>query len=254
MTNPLLDFNGLPHFDTIAPEHIAPAMDVLLQQASQALEQVTADDFPADWQQLAVVLDVATEKLSCAWGAIGHLHAVVDTPELRAAYTEALPRVTEFWTRLGADERLYAKYKAMDPALLNTEQRQAHHNAMRNFLLSGAELQGAAKERFATIQERQAELSQKFGEHVLDATDHWSLVVSTEALAGVPDDVLQATRAAAQADGLEGHKLNLKMPCYLPLMQFAHSASLREQVYRAYVTRASDQAPHPQQDLSLIHI
>ena len=103
---------------------------------------------------------------------VGHLNAVADTPELRAAYNEALPKVTDFWTRLGSDERLYAKYKAIDAARRsNAEQRQAHKNAMRDFVLGGAELQGAAKERFAAIQERQAELSQKFSENALDATD-----------------------------------------------------------------------------------
>ena len=247
-TNPLLDFSDLPHFDAIRPEHISPALDVLLADANQALETVTAANFPAQWSDMARVLDVATERLGRAWGVVGHLHAVADSPELRAAYTEALPRVTEFWTRLGANEHLYAKYKAMDPATLQTEQRQAHHNAVRNFVLSGAELTGAAKERFAAIQERQAELSQQFSEHVLDATDQWHCIVSSDELAGVPDDVLTATREAAQADGVEGHKLSLKMPCYLPIMQFAHSSALRETLYRAYTTRASDQAQSAQRD------
>jgi oligopeptidase A len=167
---------------------------------------------------------------------------VADTPELRAAYNEALPRVTEFWTRLGADERLYAKYKAIDPATLNAEQRQAHSNALRNFVLGGAELTGAAKERYAAIQERQAELSQKFSEHTLDATDAWAYYASAGELEGVPADVQEATRAAAEAEGKSGHKLTLKMPCYLPVMQFARSSELRHKLYRAYVTRASDQA------------
>ena len=240
--NPLLDFTDHPLFDAIRPEHIAPALDPLLADANLALEKVTAADFPADWQAIASVLDVATEKLSRAWGAVSHLHSVADTPELRAAYTEALPRVTEFWTRLGADERLYAKYKAVPLSSLNAEQQRAHTLAMRNFVLSGAELEGAAKERFAAIQERHAEVSQKFSENVLDATDQWSLVVNADELAGVPDDVLQATRAAADKDGVAGHKLNLKMPCYLPVMQFAHSSALREKLYRAYATRASDQS------------
>ena len=117
--NPLLDFTDHPLFDAIRPEHIAPALEPLLADANQALEKVTAADFPADWQAIASVLDVATEKLSRAWGAISHLHSVADTPELRAAYTEALPRVTEFWTRLGSDERLYAKYKAISFSSLN---------------------------------------------------------------------------------------------------------------------------------------
>jgi len=260
LNNPLLDFSNHPLFDAIKPEHIAPALDQLLPAADAALEQVTAAEFPAEWKAIAAVLDVATEKLSRAWGAVSHLHSVADTPELRGAYTEALPRVTEFYTRLGADERLYAKYKAIPLASLNAEQRQAHINAMRNFVLSGAELVGAAKERFAHIQERMADVGQKFSENVLDATDQWSLLVTADELAGVPDDVQQATRAAAESDAAQQsaqpatdaktnlshaaplHKLSLKMPCYLPIMQFAHSSALREKLYRAYATRASDQS------------
>ena len=246
MTNPLLAITDLPAFDRIAPEHVAPAVDALLADAEQALETVTAPDFPADWTAISRVLDVSTDRFGRAWGAVSHLNSVADTPALRAAYNEALPRVTEFWTRLGADERLYAKYKAIDPATLNTEQRQAHHNAVRNFVLSGAELTGVAKERFARIQERMAELSQKFSENALDATDAFAYYASAEELEGVPDDVQQTAAAAAQADGKPGFKLTLKMPCYLPVMQFAHSSALRQTMYRAYVTRASEQAPQDQ--------
>ena len=123
MTNPLLQTTGLPLFDRIAPEHVAPAMDALLADAEKALEAVTAPDFPADWKAIALTLDVATERLGLAWGAVSHLNSVADTPELRAAYNAALPRVTEFWTRLGSDERLYAKYKAIDAEQLNAEQK-----------------------------------------------------------------------------------------------------------------------------------
>jgi oligopeptidase A len=242
MNNPLLDFADLPAFDRIRPEHVAPAIDTLLQASEAALERVTAADFPADWTAIARELDVATEQLGRAWGTISHLNSVADTPELRAAYNEALPRVTEFWTRLGSDERLYAKYKAISPATLNAEQRQAQTNALRNFVLGGAELTGPAKERYAAIQERQAELSQKFSEHTLDATDAWACYASAAELEGLPADVLEATRAAAEAEGKAGHKLTLKMPCYLPVMQFVKSSELRHKLYRAYVTRASDQA------------
>jgi oligopeptidase A len=241
MRNPLLDFNDLPLFDQIRPEHVAPAIDELLAQSDAALETVVAPQFPADWKALAQTLDCSTEKLSRAWGAVSHLNSVADTPELRAAYNEALPKVTEFWTRLGSDERLYAKYKAIDAAKLSAEQQQAHRNAVRNFVLGGAELQGAAKERFAQIQERQAELSQKFSENALDATDAFAYYATLDELAGVPDDVVQAARAAAQAEEKDGYKLTLKMPSYLPVMQFAHSSALRERMYRAHVTRASDQ-------------
>ncbi len=242
-SNPLLDFSNLPLFDRIQPEHVGPAVDVLLAQADTALAQVTAPAFPARWTDIAAVLDIATENLSRAWGAVSHLNGVADTPELRAAYNDALPKVTEFWTRLGADERLYAKYKAIDVAALNTEQRQAHKNAVRNFVLSGAELVGAAKERFAAIQERQAELSQKFSENALDATDAYAYYATKDELAGVPADVCENAREQAVAEGKAGYKLTLKMPSYLPVMQFADSTALRETLYKAYSTRASDQAP-----------
>ena len=241
-SNPLLQFDGLPLFDQVRPEHVQPAIEQLLAAADQALATVTADDFPADWLQLSATLDVATERLGRAWGTVGHLKSVCDTPELRAAYNAMLPAISDFWTRLGADERLYSKYKAIDPATLTAEQQQALKNALRGFVLSGAELQGADKQRYAEIQERMATLLQKFSENALDATDHWALYVNADELDGVPQDVIDATRAAAEAEGREGCKLTLKMPVYLPLMQFAHSSALREKLYRAYTTRASDQA------------
>ena len=245
MNNPLITFDDLPLFDQIAPAHVAPAIEQLLTQANTALETVTATAFPARWTDLSSVLDVATEKLGRAWGAVSHLNSVADTPELREAYNQVLPKVTEFFTRLGADERLYAKYKAVDPESLNPEQRQAHKNAIRNFVLGGAELAGADRARFAAIQERQAELGQKFSENALDATDAFAYYAQASELDGVPEDVKQTALAAAQAEGREGFKFTLKMPCYLPVMQFARSSSLRERFYRAYVTRASDQADEP---------
>lgn len=241
--NPLLQATPFPLFDQIRPEHVAPAIDSLLQGAEAALASVTAPEFPARWDAIAATLDVATERLGVAWGSVSHLNGVADTPELRAAYNATLPKITDFWTRLGADERLYTKYKAIDPAALTPEQRQAHKNALRNFVLGGAELQGDARERFARIQERQAELGQKFSENALDATDAFAYYATAEEIDGVPDDVVQAARAGAQADGREGYKLTLKMPSYLPVMQFARSSALRQVLYRAYVTRCSDQAP-----------
>ncbi len=241
--NPLLDFSDTPLFDRIQPEHVSPAINALLTDAQAALDKVTANDFPADWNGISAVLDVATEKLGRAWGAVNHLNAVADTSEMRAAYNAALPVITEFYTRLGADERLYAKYKSIEVSTLNAEQKQAHKNAMRNFLLSGAELVGATKERFAKIQERQAELSQKFSENALDATDAFAYYASESELAGVPADAVETARELAKADGKDGYKITLKMPSYLPIMQFATNSALREILYRAFCTRASDQAP-----------
>ncbi len=245
--NPLLQASNTPLFDQILPEHVAPAIETLLAQAQAALDTVTAEGFAPGWVAMASTLDVANEKLSMAWGAVSHLNSVADSPALRAAYNAALPLVTEFWTRLGADERLYAKYKAMDPSRLNAEQRQAHKNAVRNFVLGGAELQGEARTRFAQIQERMAELSQKFSENTLDATDAYCYFATADEMIGVPDDVAQAARTAAVVDGKEGFKLSLKMPCHLPVMQFATSSALRATLYRAYVTRASlEAAPEAQ--------
>ena len=243
LQNPLLNFSDVPLFDSIQPEHVSSAIEVLLQQSQAALDKVTTPDFPANWTAISAVLDTATEKLGRAWGAVSHLNSVADTPELRAAYNASLPVVTEFFTRLGADEALYAKYKAIDTKTLNFEQKQAHKNAVRNFVLSGAELVGAAKERFAKIQERQAELSQKFSENALDATDAFAYYAHAGELTGVPADVLQTALEQAKAENKDGYKLTLKMPCYLPIMQFAASSGLREILYRAYTTRASDQAP-----------
>jgi oligopeptidase A len=242
MNNPLLSFDDLPLFDQITAAQVEPALDQLLHTAEAALKEVTSAEFAPSWQAISAVLDVATERLGRAWGSVNHLNAVADTPELRAAYNAVLPKVTEFYTRLGADERLYAKYKLIPVDSLNPEQAQAHRLALRNFVLGGADLQGAARQRFAEIQERQAALSQKFSENALDATDAFAYYAQADELAGVPDDVVQTARAAAQAQGQDGYKLTLKLPCYLPVMQFAHSSALREKLYRAYVTRASDQA------------
>ncbi len=245
--NPLLTTQGLPDFRAIRAEHVGPALDTLLAEADRALEQAAGDTVPAEYEALSRALDVPTERLDRAWGAVQHLTAVADTPELRAAYNANLARVTEFHTRLGADERLYAKYKAAlaspGAAALGPARRKVLSNAVRDFVLSGAELEGAAKQRFAQIQERLAAASQAYSEHVLDATDAFAAYVDADELEGVPEDVVAAARAAAEAEGREGHKLTLHFPSYLPVMQYARHRPLRERLYRAYVTRASEFGP-----------
>jgi oligopeptidase A len=247
MTNPLLQFDALPDFAAITPEHVSPAIDQLLADAEAALERAVGPEVAADYDALSAVLDVATERLGRAWGTVSHLHSVADTPELRAAFNDNLPKVTAFHTKLGADERLFAKYKAVaaspGAARLPAPRKKALANALRDFVLSGAELQGAAKERFAAIQERSAELSQKFSEHVLDATDSFAHYASAEQLDGVPADVQQATREAARVEGKDGHKLTLHQPVYQPVMQYATDRVLRATLYKAYVTRASELGP-----------
>jgi len=246
-TNPLLDTTGLPRFNDIRPEHITPAIDALLSDANAALARATSDAVPADYDALSAVFDVASERLSCAWGAVGHLSAVADTPALRAAYNENMPKVVDFHTRVGADEALFAKYQAVlaNPlsASLSAPRRRAVSNAVRDFKLSGAELQGAAKTRFAELQDRQAELGQKFSEHVLDATDGYACFATDGEVAGLPDDVIQAAQAAAEAAGQTGYKFTLHLPSFVPVMQYAENRALREKLYTAYATRASELGP-----------
>ena len=237
----LLNFEDLPLFDKITPEQVLPGISELIKNAEIALKEVTEPSFPAQWDAIASILDVNTEKLNRAWSAVNHLNSVADNPALRAAYNETLPLVTEFWTAMGSNEALYGKYKSIDIQKLNAVQKEAHKKALKGFVLSGAELLEADKVRFAEIQSRLSELSQKFSENVLDATDKWTYFASEEEMRGVPEDVKATALQAASQSGQHGYKLTLKMPCYFPVMQYAESKNLREKIYRAFVTRASDQ-------------
>ena len=242
--NPLCDFRDLPDYAAVKPEHIEPALDTLIKAAELTLERITATDTPATWNAVIEPLERATEQLGRAWGVVGHLNAVADTPELRAAYNAMLPRVTEFWTRLGQNEGLLRKYRALHdgpdfPRLSLTRQRIIDH-ALRDFRLSGALLEGEARTRYAEIQERLATLSQTFSEHVLDATAAHAEYVGEDEIAGIPPDALQAAREAAQRDGREGYKFTLHYPSYMPVLQHGEHRPLRERLYRAYVTRSSE--------------
>ena len=243
--NPLLDFSGLPRFADFRPEHVAPAVDALLAEARATLERVAAPETPVHWDAFVAPLEESTERLGRAWGIVGHLNAVADSPELRDAYNANLPKVTQFSTELGQHEALFAKYKALEAspayASLPPARRRIVDNALRDFRLGGAELVSPARERFAEIQDRSAALSQKFSENVLDATNAFELIVGDESrLKGLPPDVKAAARAEAEAAGKAGWKFTLRMPSYLPAMQYADDRSLREELYRAYVTRASE--------------
>ena len=234
----------LPDFAAVRPEHVSPALDRVLADAESALERSAGDGVPASYGAISAVLDVAVERLQRVWGMVCHLQAVADTPALRAAHAENLPRVTDLYTRLASDARLYAKYKAVAASAaapaLTPVRRKVLADKLRDFVLGGAELEGAAHERFAAIQARTAELSQRFGEHVLDATDAWAYYADEAELDGVPDDVREAARERAWAEGRSGHKLTLQMPCYRPLMQHAARRELREHLYRAWAVRASE--------------
>lgn len=243
--NPLLDFSGLPRFGEIRPEHVTPALDVLLADAQAAIDRALDARTPATWADVVDATERATEPLSRAWGIVGHLNAVADTPELRAAYGENLPRVTEFWSSVGQNLALFEKYKAIatgpELASLSVERKKILDNALRDFRLSGAELPEDQKPRFAELQEHQAALAKSFSDHVLDSTNAYAYIAKAEdELAGLPEDVVQAARQAAQSAGLEGWKFTLHFPSYFPIMQYATHRPMREAMYRAYVTRASE--------------
>jgi oligopeptidase A len=244
-SNPLLDFSGLTRFDQVNPGHVTPAIDQLIEHARMVVKQLEAPTDNVTWDSFVVPLEEAAERLGRAWGVVNHLNNVVDTPELRATYNENQPKVTEFWTALGQNEALFDKYKRLrastDFVTLSPARKRIVENALRDFRLGGAELPPEKKTRFAEIQEEHAMISTRFSENVLDATNDYKLVVDNEAeLAGVPDDAKQAARAAAEAEGKAGWQFTLHFPSYFPLLQFADHRALRETIYRASATKASD--------------
>jgi oligopeptidase A len=244
-SNPLLDFAGLPRFGEIAPEHVGAAVDALLADARATIERVATESARPSWENFVVPLADALDRLDRAWGQVAHLNAVVNTPALRDAYNANLPRITAFHTEFGQDERLFVRYRALagapESARFEPAKRRLIENELRDFRLSGAELDAGKKARFKAVKEALASLAARFEDNVLDATNAYALhIEDAAALAGVPDDVLAAARAAAADDGKTGWKLTLRMPCYYPVMQYADNRSLRETLYRAYATRASE--------------
>ncbi|ADJ62966.1 M3 family metallopeptidase [Herbaspirillum seropedicae] len=253
--NPLLDFSGYAQFDAIQPEHVTPALDKLLADASRLVTELEAPMAEVTWDNFVKPLESATEKLGRAWSVVGHLNSVMDTPALRATYNENQPRLVEFWTSLGQNLALFEKYKALQAspafASLSAARRKVVDNAVRDFRLSGAELAEDKKERFAEIQEKQAMLTTRFSENVLDATNDFALFVEDEAeLSGLPADVKQAARAAAEKDGKPGYKFTLHFPSYFPVLQYADNRALREKIYRANATKASELGAKPEWDNS----
>ena len=245
MQNPLLDFSGLPRFSAVRPEHVAPAMETLLGEARAALERAAAGTGAPDWDTFVEPLDDAVERLVRAWSQVRNLNSVVSTPALRDAFNAALPRVTDFFSDRGQDVRLFERFRAWkaSPAFANLSAARKRHVEieLRDFRLGGAELERADKERFKKLQEELAQLSARFRDNVLDATNDFTCYATDPAeLAGIPGDVVATAREAAQKDGREGWKLTLHMPCYLPVLQYADHHGLRERMYRAFSTRASE--------------
>ena len=245
-TNPILKglTTELPLFDQIKPEHVLPAIDAELEQARKIVSRLTQIADP-DWDSLILPMEVIEERLGRIWGPVSHLNAVCDSDDLRPIYQQGVAKMTEWSSELGQNEALYAAIRKVserdDFALLSKERQQVINHALRDFKLSGAELVGEAKKRFSEIQMRLSELATNFSQHVMDATRAFELHLTDEAdVAGLPESVLaSAAQRATQAEKDGGWLITLDAPSYIPFMQFAEDRSLRETMYREYVTRAS---------------
>jgi len=243
--NPLLDFSGLPRFAEIKPEHVAPAIEQLLAENRALIARLLSDSSPPTWQDFIVPMEDANERLSRAWGPVGHLNAVMNSPELREVYNATLPKITQYYAELGQNLALFDKFKALrnspEFAGLSAARKKIIENELRDFRLGGAELPDDKKARYLEIQERLAELSSRFSDNLLDATNDYTLVIENKnELSGLPEDVLQAAQEAAVAAGKSGWLFTLKAPSYGPVMQYADNRALREKMYRASGTRASE--------------
>ncbi len=247
--NPLISFGGgIATYSEIKPSDIAPAIEFLLEQAQYAVDQAVNPNTPARWNDLVEPLEDATESLSRSWGVISHLNSVADTPELRSAYGDMMPKVTAFFSSLGQNLALYQKFKELSQSdgfsTLNPAQKKVIENSLRDFRLGGAELSDAQKPRFAEIQDEQALLGKAFSDHVLDATDGFVHVVQDLSdLAGLPEDAIAAAAELATQKNLQGWAFTLHFPSYYPVMQYSENRELRQMMYEAYVTRASELGP-----------
>jgi oligopeptidase A len=243
--NPLLHFSGLPKFEEVKAEHVSPAIEHLLAESRAIVEALVADSSEVTWDNFAAKLEDMEERMGRAWSQVGHMNAVVNSPELREAYNDNLSKLTDFYADLGQDERLYAKFRTLRASKafdsLTSSQKKIVENELRDFRLGGAELPADKKARFKEIQEELSKLSSKFEENVLDNTNDYALYVEDEStLGGIPADVLQAAAEAAKEDQKPGWKFTLHFPSYLPVLQYAENRPLRETLYRAYATRASE--------------
>jgi oligopeptidase A len=243
--NPLLDFSGLPRFADFNPAWVTPAVDELLAENRALVTRLAAPQVPATWDDFVAPLEDANERLARAWGQVAHLNAVMNSPELRDVYNANLPKITQYYTELSQHQGLFAKFRALAAAdgfgTLSRAQRKIVENELRDFRLGGAELAPENKARFVQIRERLSQISSRFSDNLLDATNAFAHYVADERdLAGIPADVCAAARSAAQADERPGWKFTLHAPSYLPVMQYAEDRGLRETMYRAYVTRAAE--------------
>ena len=248
VSNPLLDLSGLPRFGALLPEHVTPAVDQVITENRAARERLLAQA-AFTWDNFAQPLEDMNERLSRLWSPVSHLNSVMNSEALRQAYNENLPKLSEYYTELTHDERLYAAYKqiAVAPTFdsLSAAQRKIVENTLRDFRLGGAELPPAKKARFKEIQKELSTLSSTFSENVLDATQAWDLrIVDAHDLSGLPDDARALARQSAEEQGIAGWRFTLEQPSFLAVMTHADNRDMRRLMYEAFVTRASDQGPN----------
>ena len=244
-SNPLLYLASLPKFNEVKPEHVSPAIDSLLAEGRALIENLATSNVAPTWENFALKLEDLSEKISRAWSQVGHMNAVVNSPELREAYNENLAKLTDYSSDMSQDERLYAKYKAIQAsaafASLTPTQQTIINHEVRDFKLGGAELPAEQKARFKAVSEELSKLGSKFEENIMDNTNDFAHYVDNVAdLAGIPADAIEAALEAAKAEGKAGYKFSLHFPSYLPVLQYAENRALRETLYRAYATRASE--------------
>ncbi|CAI2524436.1 Oligopeptidase A [Serratia proteamaculans] len=249
MTNPLLTPFSLPPFSAIRPEDIVPAVQSALADCRAAVERVVAQPGPFTWDNLCQPLAESDDRLSRIWSPVGHLNSVKNSPELRAAYEQALPLLSEYGTWVGQHEGLYQAYRSLKEGAafekLTAPQRKSVENALRDFELSGIGLSPEKQRRYGEIVARLSELGSTYSNNVLDATMGWSKLITSEAeLSGLPESALAQAQAMAEAKEQDGWLLTLDMPSYLPVLTYGDNRALREEMYRAFATRASDQGPN----------
>jgi len=248
MNNPLLANPPLPLFSQIKPEHVEPAIDALLAEARATIKQCLEANSVYSWENLVEPLEDMENKLGKAWAPASHLNSVCNNDALRDAYNACLPKLSEYSTELGQNAALFNAYRMIaespDFTELDTAQQKIINNALRDFRLSGIDLDTDKKQRYKEISLEQSRLASKFGENLLDATNAWSLLIKDRAaLSGLPDSAMAQAKQTAEAEQEKGWMLTLQFPSYIAVMTYADHRELRRTVYEAYVTRASDVGP-----------
>ncbi|WML92415.1 M3 family metallopeptidase [Thiothrix lacustris] len=241
--NPLLDISKLPLFSQIKPEHITPALDVVLQDNRAWLAKALDGATGFTWNTLVAPLNETSNRLERMWSPVSHLNAVANTDELRKEYNANLSRLSDYHTELGQNAGLYQAIETIrsDEAGLDAAQQKSLDDSLLGFKLSGVALPAEQKERFRVISQELSQLTSRFSDNVLDATNAWTKqILDVNALAGLPDSALEMAAQTAKQRDMEGWVITLQFPSYFPIMTYADNRELRAEVYRAYTTRASE--------------